>query len=81
VKAKMAALDAKIADYKQKHGDSSPSWPRSTCRGWTRWARDVPVEDQLRALKERESNLEQQLASVSRTRRTRSGQPAGSACG
>ena len=66
VKAKMAALDAKIADYKQKHGDSLPELNQVNMQGLDQVEREMSrVEDQLRALKERESNLEQQLASVS----------------
>jgi polysaccharide chain length determinant protein (PEP-CTERM system associated) len=66
VKAKMAALDAKIADYKQKHGDSLPELAQVNMQGLDQVEREMSrVEDQLRALKERASNLEQQLASVS----------------
>jgi len=66
VKAKMAALDAKIADYKQKHGDSLPELAQVNMQGLDQVEREMSrVEDQLRALKERASNLEQQLSSVS----------------
>jgi len=66
VKERMAALDAKIADYKQKHGDSLPELNQVNMQGLDQVEREMSrVEDQLRALKERESNLEQQLASVS----------------
>jgi hypothetical protein len=66
VKAKMAALDAKIAAYKQKHGDSLPELAQVNMQGLDQVEREMSrVEDQLRALKERASNLEQQLASVS----------------
>ena len=66
VKAKMAALDAKIADYKQKHGDSLPELAQVNMQGLDQVEREMSrVEDQLRALKERASTLEQQLSSVS----------------
>ena len=66
VKAKMEALDAKIAVYKQKHGDSLPELAQVNMQGLDQVEREMSrVEDQLRALKERESNLEQQLVSVS----------------
>jgi capsular polysaccharide biosynthesis protein len=66
VKAKMAALDAKIAVYKQKHGDSLPELAQVNLQGLDQVEREMSrMEDQLRALKERESNLEQELASVS----------------
>ncbi len=66
VKAKMAALDAKIAAYKEKHGTSLPELAQVNLQGLDQVEREMSrVEDQLRALKERGSNLEQQLASVS----------------
>ncbi|HEX8042538.1 GumC family protein [Candidatus Deferrimicrobium sp.] len=66
VQAMMAALEAKIAVYKQKHGDSLPELAQANLQGLDQVERDMSrMEDQLHALKERESYLEQELASVS----------------
>jgi polysaccharide chain length determinant protein (PEP-CTERM system associated) len=63
VQEMMAALEAKIAAYKQKHGDSLPEQAQLNIQGLDQVEREMSrMEDQLRALKERESYLEQELA-------------------
>lgn len=66
VKARMAALDAKISAYKQKNVNTLPELVQVNLQGLDQVERETfRMEDQLRALKEREGYLQEQLASVS----------------
>ena len=61
----MAALDAKIADYKQKHITSLPELAQLNQQAVDQVDRDLDrMQDQMRTLRERESYLEQQLAGI-----------------
>ena len=66
VKAKMAAIDAKIAAYKQKNVNTLPELVQMNLQALDQVEREsFRMEDQLRTLKEREGQLQEQLASVS----------------
>jgi len=65
VQGKMAALDARIAGYKQKHITSLPELAQLNQQSVDQVDRDLDrMQDQMRTLKERESYLEQQLAGI-----------------
>src|SRR5690606_18451843 len=65
VKAKMAGLDGRIAAYKQRNLESLPELAQLNQQAVDQVGRDLDrANEQLRALKERESYLAQQLASV-----------------
>jgi len=65
VQAKTAALDAKIAEYKQKHITSLPELAQLNQQAVDQVDRDLDrMQDQMRTLRERESYLEQQLAGI-----------------
>ena len=72
VQGKAAALDAKIAEYKQKHITSLPELAQLNQQAVDQVDRDLDrMQDQMRTLRERESYLEQQLAGIApRTRPT-----------
>ncbi len=65
VKAKMEGLDGRIAAYKQRNLESLPELAQLNQQAVDQVGRDLDrANEQLRALKERESYLAQQLASV-----------------
>jgi polysaccharide chain length determinant protein (PEP-CTERM system associated) len=65
VQAKAAALDAKIAEYKQKHITSLPELAQLNQQAVDQVDRDLDrMQDQMRTLRERESYLAQQLAGI-----------------
>ncbi|MGB7631695.1 MAG: Wzz/FepE/Etk N-terminal domain-containing protein [Candidatus Deferrimicrobium sp.] len=65
VQGQVAALDAKIAEYKQKHITSLPELAQLNQQAVDQVDRDLDrMQDQLRTLRERESYLEQQLAGI-----------------
>jgi polysaccharide chain length determinant protein (PEP-CTERM system associated) len=65
VKARMEGLDGRIAEYKQKNLESLPELAQLNQQAVDQVGRDLDrSNEQLRALKERESYLAQQLASV-----------------
>ncbi|MGZ8441224.1 MAG: GumC family protein, partial [Candidatus Deferrimicrobiaceae bacterium] len=65
VQGKMAAIDSKIADYKQKHITSLPELAQLNQQAVDQVDRDLDrMQDQMRTLRERESYLEQQLAGI-----------------
>jgi DNA repair exonuclease SbcCD ATPase subunit len=70
VQGKVAAVDEKIAAYKQKHITSLPELAQLNQQAVDQGDRDLDrMQDQLRTLRERESYLEQQLAGIApRTR-------------
>lgn len=65
VKARMAELDAQLAAYKEKHIDALPEMTQMNIQELTRLDQNVEqLNDQLRSLKEKESNLKTQLAGI-----------------
>ena len=65
VQGKVAAIDAKIAEYKQKHITSLPELAQLNQQAVDQVDRDLDrMQDQMRTLRERESYLAQQLAGI-----------------
>jgi polysaccharide chain length determinant protein (PEP-CTERM system associated) len=65
VQSKVAAVDAKIAQYKQKHLTSLPELAQLNQQSLDQVDRDLDrMQDQLRTLRERESYLIPQLAGI-----------------
>jgi polysaccharide chain length determinant protein (PEP-CTERM system associated) len=65
VKARMAELDAQLAVYKEKHVDALPELNQLNYQELARLGQNVDqLYDQLRGLKEKESNLRTQLAGI-----------------
>ena len=67
LQARLAALDAKMSTYKQKNLTSLPELAQLNQQGLDQVDRDISrMDDQLRALRERQGYLEEQLANVTR---------------
>jgi polysaccharide chain length determinant protein (PEP-CTERM system associated) len=65
VQGKVAVVDAKIAEYKQKHITSLPELAQLNQQAVDQVDRDLDrMQDQMRTLRERGSYLEQQLAGI-----------------
>jgi polysaccharide chain length determinant protein (PEP-CTERM system associated) len=65
VQASLAEVDAKIAAYKEKNISSLPELSQVNLQALDQVERDLTrMEDQLRTLRERESYLQEQLASI-----------------
>jgi polysaccharide biosynthesis transport protein len=66
VKAELAALDGQIADFKEAHMQELPELLQVNLEGKDRTERDIDrLNDQIRTLRERETFLQSQLASLS----------------
>lgn len=65
VQGQLEAIEARIAEYKQKHLNSLPELSQVNLQGLDQTDREVSaLEQQLRALGEREGYLQSQLASI-----------------
>lgn len=66
VKKELAALDAKIADFKETHMQELPELLQANLEGKDRTERDIDrLTDQIRSLKDRESFLTSQISGLS----------------